>query len=207
MNILQHKQDISEDRAQALKAGFTKTYQDQGYDVLLTLTFTNGRTISTDLADYLIDIYLRQLDRLYFGKIKGKQRTRIERDVFRETKDKEKKRFIHYHILMKSIGNQELFTENLKALFGKYISKAQEADTQFYTRAGHYGVKHDWRHGDVGINNWLQLKSHTDQNTEHYIMARRYGESEAALKRIHRLHFEQRTNTQTKAFIRQHFWQ
>lgn len=206
MNILQHKQDISEQRAKALKAGFTQAYQEQGYDVLLTLTFTNGRTISKELADYLLDIYLRQLDRLYFGKIKGKQQTKIERDVFREDKDSEKNRFIHYHILLRSIGNQELFTENLKALFGKYISKAQQADTQFYTKAGYYGIKHDWRHGDVGINNWLPNKSHTDQNTEHYNKAKAYGESEAALKRIHRLHFEQRTNTQTKAYIRQHYW-
>jgi hypothetical protein len=183
--------------------GFKTAYEQQGYDVLLTLTFVDGRSITKELADHKLDIFLRQLDRLYFGKIKGKQKTKIEREVFRETKDDQGRRFIHLHRLLKSIGNKELFRHNLQALFKRHIAKAQEADVQFYTQAGHYGIKKDFRHGDVGINNWLQDKGHTDKNTKHYTQAVLEGESEAALKRIYRLHFERPDTNKIKALARQ----
>ena len=183
--------------------GFKTAYEEQGYDVLLTLTFVDGRSITKELADHKLDIFLRQLDRLYFGKIKGKQKTKIEREVFRETKDDQGRRFIHFHILLKSIGNKELFRHNLQSLFTRHIAKAQEADVQFYTQAGHYGIKKDFRHGDVGVNNWLQDKCHTDKNTKHYTLAVLEGESEAALKRIYRLHFERPNTNKIKALARQ----
>ena len=115
MNILQHKQEISYIKSLEFMEGFKTAYEQQGYDVLLTLTFVDGRSITKELADHKLDIFLRQLDRLYFGKIKGKQKTKIEREVFRETKDDQGRRFIHFHILLKSIGNKELFRHNLQA--------------------------------------------------------------------------------------------
>ena len=73
MNILQHKQEISYIKSLEFMEGFKTAYEQQGYDVLLTLTFVDGRSITKELADHKLDIFLRQLDRLYFGKIKGKQ--------------------------------------------------------------------------------------------------------------------------------------
>ena len=110
MNILQHKQEISYVKSLEFMNGFKTAYEQQGYDVLLTLTFVDGRSITKELADHKLDIFLRQLDRLYFGKIKGKQKTKIEREVFRESKDDQGRRFIHFHILLKSIGKRQTYS-------------------------------------------------------------------------------------------------
>ena len=71
MNTLQHKQEISYDSAKDLLKGFKSAYEDQGYDTMLTLTFIDGNTVSKAIADKRLGIFLRKLDRLYFGKIKG----------------------------------------------------------------------------------------------------------------------------------------
>ena len=205
MNTLQHKQEISYDSAKDLLEGFKSAYEDQGYDTMLTLTFIDGNTVSKAVADKRISIFLSKLDRLYFGKIKGKQKTKLEREVFRETKDDQGSRWIHYHILIRRIGNRLLFVKNLQALFLKYIPMAQTADVKDRSAAGHYGIKRDFRHGDVGINNWLHDLGHTDQGTEAYSKALNEGESDAALSRIYRLHFEGKTEHQENAYIRHHF--
>ena len=82
---------------------------------------------------------------------------------------------------------------------------AQTADVKDRSAAGHYGIKKDFRHGDVGINNWLHDLGHTDQGTEAYSKALNEGESDAALSRIYRLHFEDKTEHQENAYIRHHF--
>lgn len=201
-----YKAFISLDEAQARKKAFTNTFNGQGYDVLLTLTFEDGATIQEDLADHILDIYLAKLDRLYFGKINGKQIAKIEREIFREKADDKGNRFIHYHILLKSIGNRELFEENTKQLWQKYIANAQTADVRFYTAAGHYGIKKDWRHGDIGKDTWLDTKGHTDKGTKAYSQALEQGESKQALQRIMALHFNRLTTAQTKAKARQAEW-
>lgn len=197
---------ISLQDAKQRKQAFDKSIDNQGYDVLLTLTFSNGASIGVELADFLIDIYLGKLDRLYFGKVNGKQLSKIERDVFREQTDEFGNRWIHYHILLRSIGNRELFRENAKALWSNNVLKAQTADVRFYSEAGYYMTKKDWRHGDIGKDVWLELKGHTDKGTKAYSQALKQGESKQALRRIQALHFGRKTAAQTKALLRQQEW-
>lgn len=148
-NILNFPKDTQE----RLQRGFAKTFNAAGYNLGLTLTFSEGvgNTIDEETALKHCGLFLNELDKTYFGKGARKNR-KIAREVFLH-KTHAGGRWIHFHIFLKTLGNEIIFRNTIREIWTDKVWCAGEAHFEAYGHgAGFYGWKED-RH-ILGYESW-----------------------------------------------------
>ena len=168
------------------KSYFNDTLHQHNFDVGATFTFKDGKSISEHNAKYLLKLFLNELSEVYFGKHRDRNNVHVERVVFMHRKNSDNRKFIHFHIALKSVGNKDTFKLAVRKVWERHVYNGQDVHFEGVNAGfGIYGLheQQNWNSEElVGTDNkgrqlvkdkndgnWMHDLQHKDSGTSYYI--------------------------------------
>ena len=132
------------------------------HDTFCTLKFRNGYDIDEQQAERIVQVFLQQVDRVYWGNLVHSQNVRCPRFVFKQRGISRQN--THFHIVMQSEGDMYTFLQILRKTWARFTESCSTTSrfekARDTTATGTYCI-HEWAY--LGSDTFCANLSHTDK--------------------------------------------